>query len=235
MRTVEELEKVAFREKLTAEEDDLLVDLYLQRGEGERDLRKQADPLKQAAFFAARAFDKGMRDPERLAQYVKILTTVQRIAPSDSFRRKLAEMKSVQSGKTGYESVLKKLGRKGEAFRRDVLATDQQLSQIQASLGMMLPASYRDYLMKYAHRQIGTYEPYTAGELEQEAREAWANGLEPYLLPFLEDNADHFCFDTRSQVAEPPVVFRPHDGTSSETWPNFAAWVEECWLGELDD
>ena len=42
--------------------------------------------------------------------------------------------------------------------------------------------------------------------------------------------AAHFCVDLRSKAEEPPVVFRPHDGTSDETWTNFAAWVEECWL-----
>ena len=66
------------------------------------------------------------------------------------------------------------------------------------------------------------------------AQEAWSSGLEPYLF-FLEDNADHFCFDIRSKAEEPAVVFRPHDGTSEESWPNFAAWVEECWLAEEEE
>ena len=114
-------------------------------------------------------------------------------------------------------------------------ATDEFLDTVQDSLKTALPPSYRTYLKQYAHRQIGTYEPYTAAELADAARDAWSHGLESYLLPFLEDNADHFCFDMRSNSAEPPVVFRPHDGTSSEIWANFPAWIEECWLTELDE
>ena len=235
MRTPEELERIAFKEALTSDEDDRLVDHFIQRSNDERAPQKKAAGLKQAAFFASRAFDKGARDPDRLAKYVKLLTEVQRAAPSDSFRRKLAEMKSAAAGKSSHEAVLKKLARKGEAGRRDALATDDQLNGVEAALGVALPQSYRQYLKQYAHRQIGTYEPYTAAELEEAAREAWAGGLEPHLLPFLEDNADHFCFDLRAKVAEPSVVFRPHDGTSTETWPSFAAWVEECWLGELEE
>jgi hypothetical protein len=235
MRTPDELERVAFKEKLTPDEDDLLVDLFLQRAADEKMPQKRTAPLKQAAFFASRAFDKGARDPEHVEKYVKLLTDVQKAAPSDSFRRKLAEMKSVLAGKDSFTSVLKKLARFGEAGDKKVLATDEQLDAIEHSLGLKLPRSYREYLKKYAHRQIGTYEPFVASELEAEARGAWSRELEAHLLPFLEDNADHFCFDMRSRVDEPAIVFRPHDGTSTETWPNFAAWVEECWLGELEE
>jgi hypothetical protein len=234
MRTPEELERLAFREALTPEEDDLLVDTLLQRSTDERVPQKRTSDLKQAAFFAARAFDKGARDQQQLTKYVRLLTDVQRAAPSDSFRRKLAEMKSVLAGRGWHEAILKKLARRGHALRRDVLATDEQLDRIEVSLGVTLPQSYRHYLKQYAHRQIGTYEPLTALQLEDAVREAWASGLERYLLPFLEDNADYFCFDLRARVEEPPVVFRPHDGTSSENWAGFAAWVEECWLGEID-
>ena len=38
-----------------------------------------------------------------------------------------------------------------------------------------------------------------------------------------------------SGVNEPAVIFCSHNGASNESWPNFAAWVEECWLGELDE
>jgi hypothetical protein len=54
-------------------------------------------------------------------------------------------------------------------------------------------------------------------------------------LHFLEDNTDLFCFDLTTNGPEFGVVFRPHNGKSTESWPNFAAWVEECWLGELED
>jgi hypothetical protein len=235
MRSPEQLKRVAFKEALTVEEDDMLADLFVQRAAGEIVAQKKRSALKQAAFFASRAFDKGARDPDRIGKYVKLLTDVQRVAPSDSFRRKLAEMKWAPAGKDSHSEILKKLSRHGEAFDKDVLATDDELDEIESSLGLTLPPSYREYLEKYAHRQIGTYEPYTAGELESAAREAWSAELETHYVPFLEDNADRFCFDMRSKVKEPPVIFRPHDGTSTETWPNFWAWVEECWLGELDE
>jgi hypothetical protein len=235
MRTPEELESVAFKETLTLDEDDILVDRFLQHAADERLPQKKTSYLKQAAFFAGRAFDKGARDGERLAKYARLLTEVQKAAPSDTFRRKLAAMKSTLAGKDSYEATLKKLARLGEAGRPDLLATEEELDRVQAALGVALPRSYRSYLQKYAHRQIGAYEPFTASELESAARQAWANGLEPYLLPFLEDNADHYCFDLREKMPEPPVAFRPHDGTSTERWPNFAAWIDECWLAELDE
>jgi len=235
VRTPEELERLAFREVLTAEEDDRLVDHLVQRAGGQPAPQQKTADLKQAAFFAGRAFDKGARDPQRLAKYVQLLGDVQRAAPSDSFRRKLAEMKSALAGKGAHEAVLKKLARRGRAGRREALATDEELDGIERSLGVKLPQSYRQYLKQYVHRQIGTYEPFTAQDLVRAVGEARSAGLEPHLLPFLEDNADYFCFDLRAQVDEPPVVFRPHDGTSNETWANFAAWVEECWLAELDD
>ena len=235
MRSPEELERVAFREALTAEEDGLLVDLFLERASRESTPRTKAPALKQAAFFASRAFDKGAWDPADLAKFSKLLADVQRASPSDSFRRKLAEMKSALSGKDSQAAILKKLAKMGSAGSRDDLADDEALDGIEEDLGVTLPPSYRSYLKKYVHRRIGTYEPYTAAQLADAAREAWDAELEPYLLPFLEDNADHFCFDLRSEMDEPPVVFRPHDGTSTETWPNFAAWIEECWLAELDE
>ena len=235
MRSIEELQKTAFRENLSGEEDDLLVDHFLQRSQAETSPKNRIGPLKQAAFFASRAFDKGVRDPEKLTKYLGILTDAQKAAPSDSFRRKLAEVKSTAAGKDARGKVLKKLGRKGTGGKKSVLATDAQLDAIQEELGITLSPAYRMFLCQFAHRQIGTFEPYVASDLVGAAREAWDDGLEPHLLPFLEDNADHYCFDLRSKVEEPPVVFRPHDGTSNETWPNFEAWVEECWIGELED
>jgi hypothetical protein len=235
MRTPEELERVAFKEPLTSEEDDALVSCFRRRADEDRVPKTKTSLLKQSAFFATRAFDKGARDPERLKEYVRLLTEVQRAAPSVSFRRKLAEMKSVLAGKGSHESILKKLARKGEAGPRDILATDEHLDSVEAALGVSLPESYRHYLKSYAHRQIGAYAPYSALELENAIQTARTQEVEPYLLPFLEDNADYFCFDMRSKVPEPPVVFWSHNGTSDETWPNFAAWVEECWLGELED
>lgn len=234
MRTAEELERVAFREKLTAEEDDLLVDHFCQRAETSIGRKQRASALKEAAFFAARAFDKGLRAPDRLAAYALLLKEAQALDPSDSFRRKLAEVKSAASGKADHQASLKKLARAGEAFDRRVLATDEDLDEVESDLGVKLPRSYREYLKKYAHRQIGTFEPYVASDLAETVREAWDGGLEEYFVPFLEDNSDLYCFDMRSSLPEPPVVFRPHDGTSDETWPNFAAWIEECWLGELE-
>lgn len=235
MRTPEELEKVAFKEKLTAEEDAALAEQLRARAQAENDSRKQRPILKQAAFFAARAFDKGVRAQEQLTAFASLLTEVQKTDPSDSFRRKLAEMKSALKGKNAYEAILKKLARVGEAGKRSVLATDDQLNAIEEGLGMKLPPSYRAYLKTYAHRLIGTYEPFTISELEGEARDAWSMEMETYLLPFVCDNGDYFCFDTRSKMEEPPVVYWSHNGTTDETWPNFAAWVEECWLGELED
>lgn len=235
MRTAEELERIAFRESLTGEEDHCLVGLFTERASRPSGAREKTPLLKQAAFFATRAFDKGARDPAALERYRAVLAEVQRIAPSDSFRRKLAEVKSALSGKDSHGAILKKLARQGSAGTRSNLADDAALDEIQARLQVALPPSYRSYLKQYAHRLIGTYEPYTAAQLADAAREAWDGGLEPCLLPFLEDNSDLFCFDLRSTLAEPPVVFRPHDGTSTETWANFPAWVEECWLAELDE
>ena len=125
----------------------------MDRGAAETAVRKRTPHLKQAAFFAARAFDKGAREPETLAKYSRLLTEVQRIAPSSSFRRKLMEIKSVLAGEESHGAALKKLARRGRAYGRDVLATDAELDGIQTSLGVTLPPSYRTYLKQYAHRR----------------------------------------------------------------------------------
>jgi hypothetical protein len=233
MRSPEELERVAFRQTLTPEEDDELVKHFLHRASTESPQKAKGPLLKQAAFFASRAFDKGVRDPGRVGDYISVLASVQKVAPSESFRQKLVEMKAALRGRSGYEAALRKLGRKGTALGLEVLATEAQLDHIETSLNVKLPPSYRHYLLQYAHRQIGTYEPFTAVELEGAVREAWGQGLEQHLLPFLEDNGDYFCFDQSAKRDEPAVVFWPHDGSSNESWPNFVAWVEECWLAEL--
>src|SRR5689334_11527625 len=101
-RTPEELERIAFKEELTLDEYDPLVEFHVQRAATEGTSRNKAPSLKQAAFFSTRAFEKGARDPERVGKYVKLLTDAQRIDPSDRFRRKLAEMKSVLAGKDSH-------------------------------------------------------------------------------------------------------------------------------------
>ncbi len=68
MRSIEELERAAFRETLTAEEDDRLAALFVQRAADEANSKKIAPDWKQATYFASRAFDNGMREPAMLAK-----------------------------------------------------------------------------------------------------------------------------------------------------------------------
>ena len=97
----------------------------------------------------------------------------------------------------------------------------------EAVLTVTLPATYKHFLMAYAHHTIGTYEPFQAVELADQVRAAWAYGVPQHLLPFVECNGDYFCFDMRVRLPEPPVVLCAHDGQCDEIWPTFAAWVKE--------
>src|SRR5579872_800325 len=87
MRPVEELERIAFREPLTTEEDARLAELFAGRAAAGGAARQHAGAMKQAAFFGARAFDKGERDPAALSRFAELLAEAQRLAPSESFRR----------------------------------------------------------------------------------------------------------------------------------------------------
>ena len=100
MRTPEELERLAFRERLSADEDHCLFEHCRSRAQAAQHPRGQIAALKQAAFFAMRAFDKGSQAPARLQEYIGVLVQVQQRAPTPSFRRKCAEMRSVAAGRS---------------------------------------------------------------------------------------------------------------------------------------
>ncbi len=235
MRPVAELVKIAYSQNLSAEEEDSLYRHYKDAADCAPEVKHRVAARKHAAFFAARAFDKGKAEPEHLSEYAAMLQLVQQESPTASFRRKLNEMKLAKNKKGADESVLKRLGKLGDAGNKKVLASSYDLDELEARVNIKLPQSYRIYLSKYAHRQIGTFEPFKVSEIYSQITVKRAEGLNANLIPFLEDNADLYCFDVSTKAPDFAVVFVPHDGTSDESWPNFSTWVEECWVGELGD
>jgi hypothetical protein len=124
------------------------------------------------------------------------------------------------------------------------LHTEVEVNWVEDLLGIKFPPSYRLYLLEYADVYFGTFElchlhdspsdyRYLMTTLET-ARQFYH--LPEHLIPFLEDNADFYCFDLQT-AHEYKVKFWSHnDGAVTEEWENFADWVERCWIGEhLED
>src|SRR5262249_45496422 len=147
------------------------------RAQAAQQPRDQIAALKQAAFFAIRAFDKGNQAPAWLQEYIDVLVRVQQRAPTPSFRRKCAEMRSVAAGRSHAAAVLRKIGRPASR----PLVDEATLGNIETVLAVTLPATYKHFLMTYAHHTIGAYEPFQAVELADQVHAAWAYGVPQYL------------------------------------------------------
>jgi hypothetical protein len=110
-------------------------------------------------------------------------------------------------------------------------ASESDLERVERALAIRLPESYRRFQLGAGHVTYGTLEPATvcaeAGhtELVRVARDAWASGVPASLLPICEDNGDYYCL-----APDGRVVFWSHNGTTDESWPDLAAWVERVWL-----
>ena len=114
------------------------------------------------------------------------------------------------------------------------LPTEVEVDEAENSLGLKFPEDYRRYLLEASDVVFGTLEPAIvtpdAGHLDlvEMAESAWEEmELPRELLPFCEDNGDYYCLST-----DGTVKFWSHNGTTDESWPDLATWIEEVWIGE---
>ena len=122
-------------------------------------------------------------------------------------------------------------------------ASPREIMEAEASLAVMFPASYKQFLERYGWVRIEYDEFYGVGEsapvhlnlLTNTIAERTVMGppMPNSLVPFLGDGfGNHYCLDTEKMIAgECPVVFWDHDlGASQQTRceaNSFAAWMAE--------
>jgi hypothetical protein len=113
------------------------------------------------------------------------------------------------------------------------LPTATEVDEAEQRLGASFPSDFRRYLIEASDIVYGTIEPVTITlpgshtDLFSVARDAWdASGVPRDLLPICEDNADFYCMNEAGEI-----VYWSHNGTSDETWPTLARWIQDVWLG----
>ncbi len=137
---------------------------------------------------------------------------------------------------------LYKIKQLGETINEWVLPTKEDILKVEISLNIKYPDSYVKYLLEYSNICFGLFDNLRMTITEDfewlyavdVINEAW-NVVEvpKYFIPFILDNGDYFCFDTRkSYNGEYPVKYWSHNGTTTEKWDNFLDWVENCWTKE---
>lgn len=120
------------------------------------------------------------------------------------------------------------------------LPTIEDVNNLEKELNILLPNSYKTYLLDYSNISLGVYEllkPFRDNtyldmvNVVESSREM----LPPNLIPFLYDNGDYFCFNLNKNAPDYEIVFWSHNGQTDEKWPNFITWVEKCWIGEQEN
>jgi hypothetical protein len=113
------------------------------------------------------------------------------------------------------------------------LPTAEDVAKVEQELGVKFHPDYRRYLMEASDVVLGALEPATITRpkshthLPRICEDAWEGGVGKQFLPICEDNGDYYCMNEKGQV-----LFLSHNGTSSESWPDLATWIEEVWIGE---
>ncbi|MDC6367803.1 MULTISPECIES: SMI1/KNR4 family protein [Flavobacteriaceae] len=110
------------------------------------------------------------------------------------------------------------------------------------------PKSFVDFQLKYYREvPIGDFafdgfgfankglEPYA--NLEGILKDFKELEYPEYLTPFRKDNGDFWCFDSRSDESEFPVVIFDHNSNGIESdpnykWKNFIEWLDKTMLDE---
>lgn len=116
------------------------------------------------------------------------------------------------------------------------LPTEAEISKAEQQLAMEFPPDYIYFLSHAGDVTYGTIEPALvtpgAGNLDlvKMAKAAWKMGVPRDLLPFCESNGDYFCLQSDGHV-----VYWAHDGSTDETWPDLAHWIQQVWLEEEED
>ena len=114
------------------------------------------------------------------------------------------------------------------------LPTASEVENVEAMLGLSFHPDPRRYLLEASDVVFGTIEPVTITSsgahtylvsVTEDGRKHWS--LPANYVPICESNADLYCV-----TPDGKVVYWPHDGSSDQSWPNLAAWIEEVWIGE---
>jgi len=112
------------------------------------------------------------------------------------------------------------------------LPSDDEISRAEAELGVTFHTHFRTYLREASDVVCGSREPVTLTlpsshtDLRLVARHAWDAGVPANWVPLCEDNGDFFCVRPDGHVA-----CWSHNGTTDETWPSLADWIEMEWIG----
>lgn len=132
------------------------------------------------------------------------------------------------------EDVIAKLRSLNEPVPKPLrLPTESEVAAAEKKLGVEFSADYHQFLLQASDVTYGALEPAIitpdAGHLDlvTMVKEAWKLGVPDDLLPFCESNGDYFCLHPDGQV-----VYWNHNGSSDETWPDLAHWINEVWLEE---
>lgn len=127
-------------------------------------------------------------------------------------------------------------------FEGSSFPTQKSIDELEKKLNIILPNSYKEYLLKYSNIYYGGFELYKP--LFDNSRLDMVKGIEEAtkyhniaqnLIPFLFDNGDYYCFNINKNAPDYEVVFWSHNGHTNEKWKNFLDWVEKCWIGEHEN
>jgi hypothetical protein len=111
--------------------------------------------------------------------------------------------------------------------------TDAEIDAAESRLGMKFHPDYRAFLKSGGDVGDSFLEPAVilpgSGYLDlfDIAKSAWEEGVPKDLLPFVEDNGDYYCLNSRGEV-----LFWSHNGTTDEKWPNLANWRQRVCIEE---
>jgi hypothetical protein len=106
--------------------------------------------------------------------------------------------------------------------------TDTEIDAAESRLGLKFHADYRAFLKSGGDVGDSTLEPAVvlpgSGYLDlfEIVENAWEAGVPRDFLPFVEDNGDYYCLNSRGEV-----VYWSHNGATDEKWPTLAAWRQQ--------
>lgn len=110
------------------------------------------------------------------------------------------------------------------------LPTKSEVLQAEELLGLAFHEDFRRFLLEASDVVYGQVEPVTISgghtELGAVFRDARESGVPNGLIPVCEDNGDYHCIASTGEV-----VFWSHNGTTDESWPSLAAWIQQVWIG----
>jgi hypothetical protein len=118
------------------------------------------------------------------------------------------------------------------------LPTEAEVATAEKELGVGFSFDLRRYLLQASDVVFGALEPVTVADpenhthLPEVARAAWEEmDLPRDLLPFCEDNGDYYCLNKKGEAA----FWSHNDRAVTGKWKNLATWIEEVWIGEIDE